>query len=166
MNSRRSGQVASLSVMAFALALGGCDVDQAPIQRDVYAGMSPSEALQQCAIDWGSQDLCVSIADAKQKETAEKQYAASSGSSHGGGGVFFVHGPGYGYGDRSIVSGSQRIVPQSALNTSALVKPSSISTFSNTGGFRGGISTATAAGRGGFGATGHAAAAASSGGGS
>jgi hypothetical protein len=137
-----------------AASLAGCEVDQAPIQRDVYAGQTVEQAMQSCIADWGNQELCTKIADTKAQEAAEKQHASSG--SHSGGSFIYIQGPGYTGGNRAVTYGGTRYAPVSATNPSFHSAPVATSGFSKSGAFTGSVA------RGGFGGVGHAAGGSSS----
>lgn len=148
-------RVRKVSVMALvATSLAGCEVDQAPVQRDVYAGQTVEQAMQNCIADWGNQELCTKIADTKAQEAAAKQHASSG--SHGGGSFVYIQGPGYTGGNRAVTYGGTRYAPVSATNPSFHSAPVATSGFSKSGSF---VGTAS---RGGFGSTGGKAGGASS----
>ncbi len=124
-NRRRKAMPAYPALIA-ALAVSGCEVDQAPIQRDVYAGKSVAEAMQQCVADWGSEELCGKLADAKVAEAAAKSHTGAGS----GGGFVYIGGPGY-YGDsRTATLNGRTYTPQSALSSTPGVRPVSVAKFS------------------------------------
>lgn len=157
MSQRKVGRVppklALVSLLA-ATAVAGCA--DAPDQRDVYSGATLEDARKACADDWGSEDLC-EPADTHATET----YTSNGYGAHGGGPVYFFHGPCYPYGYREVTRSGVTYRPQTGYEGSSARVPVATSAFRNgtftgrTGGFSGSsFGSGVGISRGGFGATG------------
>ena len=149
--SKRTKTIGPLVLMPI-LALSGCGEDIP--QKDVYTGKDAQEALNHCAEDWGSNDLCTEITDPEQLKSLQSRCSEDEDgnetcsvdtNSH------YAYGPQYMSRHRTVTHNSFVYVPMSVVTPGYRSSPIGNSSFSRSGST---FSRSVGFSRGGFGSTG------------